>query len=58
MKISCVFKGFYLVCFLLHRDNLLNFERGASPECRGEDSRLSSLDMNHHSNNISTRQIL
>ena len=32
MKIGCVFKGLYLVCCLVHRESLLNFECGVSPK--------------------------
>jgi hypothetical protein len=31
-----VFKSLYLVFFLLHWDNLPNFEGGVNPEYRGE----------------------
>ena len=32
MKICCVFKCLYLVCCLLHLENILGFERRVNPE--------------------------
>jgi hypothetical protein len=36
MKVCFVLKGFYLVCFLFHRESFLSFERGVNPERLGE----------------------